>query len=67
MKSMKLKTTVMHGLILVERNHEGDDENYLFEHKHYKIRQIPSHTSKIVATNNFKTLTSWSCSIQNGM
>ncbi len=46
----------MHESIMVERNHEGDDEDYLFKHKHYKIQQIPSHTSKVMATNNFKTL-----------
>jgi hypothetical protein len=48
----------MHGLIMVERNHEGDDEDSLFKHKHYKIQQTPSHTSKVMAINNFKTLTS---------
>jgi hypothetical protein len=54
-------------LIMVERNHEGDDEDFLFEHKFCKIWQTPSHTSKVVAINNFKTLISWPCSIQNGL
>ncbi len=32
----------MQGLIMVEGNHEGDDEDSLFEHKHHKVRQPPS-------------------------
>jgi hypothetical protein len=51
----------MQGLTMVEGNHEGDDEIFLFEHKHRKIRQNPSHTSKVVATNNIETLIPWSC------
>jgi hypothetical protein len=51
----------MQGLAMVEKNHEGDDEDYLREHKCHKIQQIPSHTSKIVATNNFETLIPWFC------
>ncbi len=51
----------MHGLVMVERDHEGDAKNSLLEHKHHKSQQTPSHTSKIVATNNFETLTPWSC------
>jgi hypothetical protein len=46
---------------MVEVDHEGDDEDYLFKHKHHKIRQTPSHISKTMATNNFETLTPWSC------
>jgi hypothetical protein len=46
---------------MVERNHEGDDEDFLLEHKHRKTQQIPSHISKVVATNNFETLTPWFC------
>jgi hypothetical protein len=44
---------------MVEGNHEGDDKDFLFEHKHRKIRQ-PPHTSKAMATNNLETLTPWS-------
>jgi hypothetical protein len=46
---------------MVEGNQKGNDENSLLEHKHHKIQQNPSHTSKVVATNNFETLTSWFC------
>jgi hypothetical protein len=53
--------------MMVERVYEGNDENYLLEHKHCKIWKFPSHTSKIMATNNFKTLIPWSCWIQNGL
>ncbi len=49
---------------MVEGSHEGDDEDSLFKHKHRKIRQTTSHISKIMATNNLKTLTPWSCYIQ---
>ncbi len=45
---------------MVEKDHEGDDEDFLLEHKYHKIRQTPSHTSKVVATNNFETLIPWS-------
>jgi hypothetical protein len=38
---------------MVEGDHEGDDEDFLFEHKHCKIRKTPSHTFKAIATNNF--------------
>jgi hypothetical protein len=27
----------MHGIAMVERDHEGDDEDSIFEHKHHKI------------------------------
>jgi len=50
----------MQGLVMVEGNHERDDEDSLLEHKHCKIQQIPSHTSKVVTTNNFKTVIPWS-------
>jgi hypothetical protein len=47
----------MHGLTIVEGDHEGKEEDYLFEHKHHKIQQIPSHTSKNMAdANNLETL-----------
>ncbi len=51
----------IHGLVMVEGDHESDDEYFLIEHKHKKIQQTPSHTSKTMATNNTETLTSWSC------
>ncbi len=44
---------------MVERDHEGNDEDSLFEHKHRNIQQTLSHTSKAMATNNLKTLTPW--------
>jgi hypothetical protein len=46
---------------MVEGDHEGDDKDSLFKHKHCKIQQIPFHTSTIVATNNLETVTPWSC------
>jgi hypothetical protein len=46
---------------MAEGDHEGNDEDFLLEHKHHKIQKILSHISKVVATNNFKTLTPWSC------
>jgi hypothetical protein len=52
---------------MVERDHKGNDKDSLFEHKHRKIRQRPSHISKVVATNNLKALAPWSCYIQNIM
>jgi hypothetical protein len=33
---------------MVEGDHEGDDEDFLLKHKHCKIQQIPSHTSKAI-------------------
>jgi hypothetical protein len=51
----------MQRLAMVEKNHEGNDEDYLFKRKHHKIQQIPSHTSKLVATNNLETLIPWFC------
>ncbi len=52
---------------MVEGDHEGDDEDFLLEHKHRKIQQIPSHIYKVVATNNLKTLIPWFYWIQNGL
>jgi hypothetical protein len=49
------------GLVMVEEVHEGDDEDSLHEHKHHMSPQVPSQTSKVVATNSHKTLTPWSC------
>jgi hypothetical protein len=46
---------------MVEGDHEGDDEDFLLKHKLCEIQQIPSHTSKVMATNNLETLTPWSC------
>jgi len=62
-----LNSTNRKGSPLCDGDHEGNDEDSLFKHKHYKIQQTPSHTSKVVATNNLKTLTPWSCWIQNGL
>jgi hypothetical protein len=45
----------MQGSVMVEGNHEGDDEDYLIKHKHRKIQQTPSHISKVMVTNNLKT------------
>jgi hypothetical protein len=45
---------------MVERVHMGDDEGFSLERIH-KIQQTPSHTSKVVATNNIKKPTPWSC------
>jgi hypothetical protein len=45
----KLKTTRMCGSIMVEGNHEGDDDaDYLFEHKHHKIQQNPSKLQNVL-------------------
>jgi hypothetical protein len=46
---------------MVEGDHEGDDKDSLLEHKHHKVRQTPSHISKVMATNNFETLIPRSC------
>jgi hypothetical protein len=46
---------------MVEGNHEGNDEDFLFEHKYRKIQQYFSHIFKTMATNNLETLTPWSC------
>jgi len=46
---------------MFEGDHENNDADSLFEHKHHKIQETPSHTSKAMATNNLKTLTPWSC------
>jgi hypothetical protein len=51
----------MQGLTMVEGDYEVDDEGSLLKHKHCKIQQTPSHFSKVVATNNLKTQTPWSC------
>jgi hypothetical protein len=52
---------------MVEGDHENNDEDSLFEHKHRKIQQTPSQTFKNMATNNLETLIPWFCWIQNGM
>jgi hypothetical protein len=59
MKSIKIETTGMQRLVMVEGNHGGNDKDSLLEHKHHKIQQIPSHISKAMATNNLETLTPW--------
>jgi hypothetical protein len=54
----------MQGLIIIEGDHEEedeDDEDSLLEHKLGKIQQTLSHTSKVMAINNLKTVTPWSC------
>jgi hypothetical protein len=54
----------MQRLIIVEGDHDEDDEDdeeFLLEHKLGKIQLIPSHTSNVMAINNLKTLTPWSC------
>jgi hypothetical protein len=48
-------------LIMVEKVHEGDDEDSLQKHKHHMSPQIPSQTSKIAVTNSHETLTPCSC------
>jgi hypothetical protein len=50
----------MEGLVMVEGVYEGDDNFFVFKHKHHVIQKTLSHTSKTMATNNLKTLTSWS-------
>jgi hypothetical protein len=52
---------VKQGPVMAKKVHEGDDEDSLHEHKHHMNPQIPSQTSKVVATNNRKTLTPWFC------
>jgi hypothetical protein len=51
---------------MAEEVHEGDDKDFLHEHKHHKSPQMPSWTSKIEATNSHKTLIPWSYWIQIG-
>jgi hypothetical protein len=46
---------------MVEGIHVGDNEDFSLEHKLHKIQQTPSHTSKVVATNNIKKPTPWFC------
>jgi hypothetical protein len=46
---------------MVEGDHESDDEDFLLKHKHRKIGQTFSHTSKTMAINNLETLIPWSC------
>jgi hypothetical protein len=46
-------------MAMVEGDHEGNDEEFLLKHKHRKIQQNPSHTSKIMATNNLETRIPW--------
>ncbi len=64
----KLNITRMHGSTMVEGDHEGNDKDSLFKHKHHKIGQIPSHISKAMANaNNLETLIPWFYWIKNGM
>ncbi len=37
MKSMEIETMGVQRSVMVQRDHEGDDEDYLLEHKHCKI------------------------------
>jgi hypothetical protein len=53
--------------VIGEGNHESDYEDFLFEHKHRKIRQIFLHTSKTMAINNLETLIPWSRWIQDDL
>jgi hypothetical protein len=46
---------------MAEEVHEGNDKDFLYQHKHHMISQIPSQTSKVGATNSHGTLTPWSC------
>jgi hypothetical protein len=47
--------------VMVEGIHVGNEDDFLFKCKHHKIQQTHSHTFKIMATNNFKKPTPWSC------
>jgi hypothetical protein len=49
------------GLIMVEKVHEGSDKDYLHKHKHHNNPQIPSRTSKAMATNNHEIIIPWFC------
>jgi len=46
---------------MAEKIHDGDNKDFLHEHKHHMNLQILSRTSKIAATNSDETLTPWSC------
>jgi hypothetical protein len=54
MKSLKIEdhndSRIGHGW----RAHVGNDNNYLFMHKHHMTQQTPSHTSKGVAISNIE-------------
>jgi ABC-type polysaccharide/polyol phosphate transport system ATPase subunit len=52
---------VKQGPIMVEEVDESDDEDFSHKHKHHMKPQIPSRTSKVLATHSHKTLTPWSC------
>jgi hypothetical protein len=56
MKSIKIKDHEDAYINNGWRKLESNDKDFLFEHKHCKIWQTPSHTSKVVATNNFKNI-----------
>jgi hypothetical protein len=60
MKSMEIKNHRMQGSIMVERDHDGNDEDSLFEQKIVRSDNS-SHTYKAMATNNLETLIPWSC------
>jgi len=61
MKSMEIEDHGDVGSVMVEGDHENNDEDSLFEHKHRKIQQTPSQTFKTMATNNLETLIPWFC------
>jgi hypothetical protein len=43
-------------------DHVSDDHDFLLVHnKHHMTTQIPSHSSKGMATYNLKKLVPWSC------
>jgi hypothetical protein len=44
---------------VVEGVYEGDDNFYVFKHKHHIILKNLSHTSNTMANNNLKTLIPW--------
>jgi hypothetical protein len=61
MKSMEIEDHGKQGTVMVEKIHEGNDEDSLHEHKHHMNPQILSQTSKVMATNSHETLIPWSC------
>jgi len=59
MKSKKLKTTWMQGLAMVERDHENDDEDFLFNTNIARLNNF--FCILTMAINNLETLIPWSC------
>jgi hypothetical protein len=50
----------MQVLTITRGVHVGDAKVFLLVHKHHMTLQIPSHSSKTMATNNLKKLVPWS-------